>query len=65
MGGRKEQRESRRRARAALYRASLLALLAGCYPLKGMIAETIVYQRKLADPETALVHAYLKARYGL
>jgi len=35
------------------------------YPLKGMIAETIVYQRKLADPETALVHAYLKARYGL
>jgi hypothetical protein len=34
------------------------------YPLKGMIAETIVYQRKLADAETALVHAYVKSRYG-
>ena len=35
------------------------------YPTKGQIAEIIVYQRKLGDPEVALVHSYLKARYGL
>jgi len=35
------------------------------YPLKGMIAETIVYQRKLTDAETALVYSYLKTRYAL